>query len=139
MQFGADSSLAAQCAQVPTPDGWRPWADLDGNVPDALAKRAAALASDQSLPLGTTESFPLPGVITLIRVEPRVWGKDDKGNLVQGCFRSGSVYLPYASATGAGIRPPQVDPWSRTATVLTVASLSVGTVATLVSLHRGAK
>jgi hypothetical protein len=139
VQFGADPQLAAQCAQVPTPDGWRPWADLDGNVPDSLAKRAAALASDQSVPLGTTESFPLPGVITLIRVEPRVWGKDDKGNLVQGCFRSGSVYLPYASATGAGIRPPQVDPWSRAATYLTVASLSVGTVATIVSLHRGAK
>lgn len=136
MQFGADPSLAAQCMPVPTPDGWRPWADLDGNKPDALVKRASALAADQSVPLGTTESFPLPGVVTLIRVEPQVWGKDDKGNLVQGCFRSGSVYLPYGTGQGAGIRPPQVDGWSRAATILTVASLSVGTVATVASLRR---
>src|SRR5271169_2146032 len=137
MQFGATSNLAAQCTQAPTPDGWRPWADSDGPTPDALTKRATALAADQAVPLGTTESFPLPGVITMIRVEPRVWGKDEKGNSVQGCFRTGSVYLPYAAAAGAGIRPPQVDGWSRAATYLTVASLSVGTVATLVSLHRG--
>ena len=136
MQFGADASLATQCMPVPTPDGWRPWADLDGNQPDALVKRAAALAADQSVPLGTTESFPLPGVVTLIRVEPQVWGKDDKGNLVQGCFRSGSVYLPYGTGQGAGIRPPQVDGWSRAATILTVASLSVGTVATVASFRR---
>jgi hypothetical protein len=136
MQFGADSKLAAQCAQAPTPDGWRPWAeDADGKVPDALAKRAAAMAADQAVPLGTTESYPLPGVVTMIRVEPRVWGRDDRGNLVQGCFRTGSVYLPSLTASGAGLRPPQVDGWSRAATILTVASLSVGTVATIASLR----
>jgi hypothetical protein len=135
MQFGTDAKLAAQCVQAPTPDGWRPWADLDGNQPDALVKRATALAADENVPLGTTESFPLPGVVTMIRVEPRIWGKDEKGNFVQGCFRTGSVYLPYAAATGAGITPPQVSGWSKAATILTVASLAVGTVATIVSMR----
>lgn len=137
MQFGVDPRLAAQCAQVPTPDGWRPWiVDGDGPIPDALAKRVAALSADQAVPLGTTESYPLPGVITLIRIEPRVWGKDDKGNLVQGCFRTGSVYLPGATASGAGIAPP-VSGWSKAATILTVASLTVGTVATIASMRSG--
>lgn len=136
MQFGTDASLAAQCAQAPTPDGWRVWTDADGNKPDALVKRAAALTADQGVPLGTTESFPIPGNITMIRIEPHVWGRDDKGNLVQGCFRAAEVYLPAGSAPGAGIRPPQVDGWSRAATILTVASLSVGTVATVTSLRR---
>ncbi len=133
MQFGADASLAAQCAQVPTPDGWRIWTDADGNKPDGLVKRAAALTADQSVPLGTTESFPIPGSVTLIRIEPHVWGRDSAGNLVQGCFRVSEIYLPAGSA---GIRPPQVDPWSRAATILTVASLSVGTIATVASLRR---
>ena len=137
MQFGSDAKLAAQCAQVPTPDGWRPWADLDGAVPDALAKRRDALAADQGVPLGATESYPLPGVVTLIRVEPRIWGKDDKGNVVQGCFRSAVVYLPYATASGAGVTAPsRMSGWQKAATVLTVASLSVGTVATIVSLRK---
>lgn len=136
MQFGADPKLAAQCAQVPTPDGWRTWGDADGPIPDALAKRRDALAADQAVPLGMTESFPLPGVVTMIRIEPRVWGKDDKGNLVQGCFRTGSVFLPSATAAGAGITPP-VDGWSKAATILTVASLAVGTVATVVSMRGG--
>lgn len=140
MQFGADPKLAAQCVLAPTPDGWRPWAESsDGPVPDALTKRAAALAADQAVPLGTTESFPLPDVVPMIRVEPRVWNKDEKGNVVQGCFRNGSVYLPYATAAGAGITPPQVSGLSKAVTVLTVASLSVGTVATIVSLHRGGR
>ena len=70
VQFGAGSALAAQCPVVPTPDGWKPWfLDTDGPVPEALLARAVALAADQSIPLGTTESFPLPGVTTLIRVE----------------------------------------------------------------------
>jgi hypothetical protein len=137
VQFGSDAKLAAQCAQVPTPDGWRPWADLDGAVPDALAKRRDALAADQGVPLGATESYPLPGVVTLIRVEPRIWGKDDKGNVVQGCFRSAVVYLPYATASGAGLTAPSgMSGWQKAATVLTVASLSVGTVATIVSLRK---
>jgi len=137
MQFGADSKLAAQCVLAPTPDGWRVWSPgSDGPIPDALAKRAAALTDDQSVPLGTTESFPLPGVVTMIRVEPHVWGRDDKGNLVQGCFRATEIYLPAESGMGAGVRPPQVDGWSRAATILTVTSLSVGTVATVASLRR---
>jgi len=136
VEFGSDAKLAAQCAQVPTPDGWRPWSDAaDGPVPDALAKRAAALAGDQVVPLGTTESYPLAGVTALIRVEPRIWD-----NLAQGCFRKGIVYLPYATAAGAGVTPPStMSGWQKAATILTVASLSVGTVATVVSLRRSGK
>jgi hypothetical protein len=107
---------------------------VDGPVPDALAKRARAIAADAALPLGSTESFPLPGVTTLIRVEPRIWGHDDQGNLVQGCFRVGGVYLPSDTADGAGAAPPESDSkLNRTIGVLTVLSLAVGTVATLTS------
>ena len=135
VQFGSDAKLAAQCATAPTPDGWRPWVDeRDGIKPEGLTKRAGALAADSSVPLGTTESYPLPGVVTMIRVEPQVWGRDDKGNLVQGCFRSGSVYLP---AANAGMTLPPISGWSKAATVLTVLSLSVGTVATVVSMRGG--
>ena len=134
MQFGPDPKLAAQCAQVPTPDGWRPWIESsDGKIPDDLSKRASALAADQGVPLGMTESYPIPGVTALIRVEPRVWGKDDKGNLVEGCFRTPNVYLP---ATSGAPAVPAQNGWAKAATVLTVASLAVGTVATIVSLRK---
>jgi len=131
-QFGAGSELAAQCPQVPTPDGWRSWTDGDGPVPDALAKRATALATDASIPLGVTESYPLPGVTTLIRVEPHVWGRDEKGDLVQGCFRSTGIYLP---AAGGGITAPE-SKTAKTVGVLTAISLAVGTVATLAALGK---
>lgn len=100
-------------------------------MPDALAKRALAIASDLSVPLGATESYPLPGVTTLIRVEPRVWGRDEQGNLMQGCWRVGGIFLPSGAAAGAGITPPERDGWSRAAVVLTVVSLAVGTAATV--------
>ena len=117
-QFGAGTQLAAQCQQAPTPDGWREWlTDSDGPVPDALAARATAIAADQTVPLGTTESYPLPGVTTMIRVEPRVWGKDASGAPVQGCFRSSIVYLPVGTATGAGITAP-TDTWAKPVEIL---------------------
>lgn len=137
-QFGAGLDLAAQCQQVPVPDGWREWlTDSDGPVPTALANRAAAVATDPTVPLGTTESYPLPGVTTMIRVEPRVWSKDASGAPVQGCFRSAIVYLPSGTAAGAGVTAP-TDSLAKPIEVLTAVSLAVGTVATVVTL-RGSK
>ena len=89
------------------------------------------MAADQSVPLGTTESYPLPGVTVLIRVEPHVWGRDAQGALVQGCFRVSMAYLPIGSAAAAGITAPSDAGLSRTVGVLTVVSLAVGTTATL--------
>ncbi len=126
-QFGAGPELAAQCPRVPPPDGWRAWTDADGPVPDALLKRAQAMVTDQSLPLGSTESYPLPGVTTLIRVEPRSWGRNDKGDLVQGCFRAGGIFLPVAAPEGAGaVTPPGPSKLDRTVGILTAISLVVG-------------
>ena len=89
------------------------------------------MVADQGVPLGTTESYPLPGVTTLIRVEPRVWNRDPQGTLVQGCFRSAGLYLPSGSAAAAGITAPSDAGLSRTVGVLTVVSLAVGTTATI--------
>ena len=125
-QFGVGPDIAAQCPLAPTPDGWKAWGDPDGPIPDALAKRAQALVADTSIPLGTTESFPLPGVTTLIRVEPNAWSRNAQGNLVQGCFRAANVYLP----VGGSATPPESG-WGKAVTVLTVASLVVGIGATL--------
>lgn len=131
-QFGPGPELAAQCSRVPLPDGWRAWSEADGPVPDALAKRAAALAADTSIPLGTTESYPLPGVTVLLRAEPHVWGHDAQGNLVEGCFRAESIYLPEGTPDAAGITPPSTSSGlQKTIAVLTVASLAVGTAATI--------
>jgi hypothetical protein len=133
VQFGAGSALAAQCPRVPLPDGWRAWVEADGPVPDALATRAQAIAADQAVPLGATESFPLPGVTTLIRVEPHAWGRDAQGALVAGCFRAGAIFLPSGTADGAGITPPQESGSGKLVAGLTVASLAVGIIATLAS------
>lgn len=136
-QFGAGPDLAAQCPQAPVPDGWRNWVDADGPVPDALAKRATAIAADPNVPLGTTESYPLPGVTVLIRVEPQAWSRDAQGNLTQGCFRTGGVFLPSGSAAAAGVTAPTSDAsLSRTVGVLTAVSLAVGTVATVATLRK---
>ena len=102
---------------------------MDGPVPDVLAKRSQALVDDPSVPLGATESYPLPGVTVLVRIEPHVWTRDAQNNLIQGCFRAGVLYLPSA-APAVGSQSP-IDGWTKAATVLTVASLAVGTVATL--------
>lgn len=135
-QFGAGSALAAQCPRIDVPDGWRAWLeDADGPVPDALVKRAQAIAADPAIPLGATESYPLPGVTTLIRIEPRVWGRNEKGDLVEGCFRSTGIYLPSGAPDGAGITPP-IDGLSKTVGIFTVVSLVVGTVATLATWGR---
>jgi len=100
-------------------------------VPDALAKRATAVAADDNVPLGTTESFPLPGVTTLIRIEPRTWLRDPQGNLVEGCFRAGGIYLPSGAPPAPGVTPPTTDGLTKAVGVLTVASLAIGTVATI--------
>jgi len=131
-QFGTGPELAAQCPVAPTPDGWRSWTDADGPIPDALAKRAQAVAAVLFVALGATESYPLPGVTTLIRVEPRVWGRDAQGNLVQGCFRAAGIYLPSGAVAGAGITPPETGV-SKLISALTVGSLAVGIAATLAS------
>jgi len=130
MQFGAGPELAAQCPRVPPPDGWRSWIDADGPIPDALAKRADAMAADAALPLGVTESYPLPGVTTLIRVEPHSWGRDAQGALVQGCFRAGAIFLPSVAPAGVALTPPESG-LGKTVAVLTAVSLAVGTIATL--------
>jgi hypothetical protein len=92
-----------------------------------------ALIADESMPLGATESYPLPGVTTLIRLEPRVWGRNAEGVLVEGCFRSVGIFLPSGAPPGAGaVTPPTSDSkLAKVIGVLTVASLAVGTVATL--------
>jgi hypothetical protein len=89
-------------------------------------KRAQALIDDASLPLGTTESYPLPGVTAFLRLEPHVWSRNEKGELIQGCFRSVGIYLPDDAPEGAGVYTPEKDKWERAATILTVASLVVG-------------
>lgn len=135
-QFGAGSQLAAQCPIAPTPEGWKPWLpEADGPIPDGLAERAHAIAADLAVPLGATESYPLPGVTTLIRVEPRAWRRDDQGNLVQGCFRVGGIFLPSGAAPGSGITPPSTG-LDRTIGILTALSLVVGTAATLATWRK---
>ena len=93
------------------------------------------------MPLGTTESFPLPGITTLIRVEPRIWSRDAQNNLVQGCFRAGAIYLPSGAAAGAGqgVTAPSDASLNHTVAILTAVSLAVGTVATVATLRGGKK
>jgi hypothetical protein len=96
------------------------------------------LVEDQGVPLGTTESFPLPGVTTLIRVEPTIWMRDKGGQLIQGCFRSGGIYLPENAPAASGITAPE-STQSKIIGALTIASLSVGTLATVASLRKRKK
>lgn len=132
MQFGAGPELSAQCTRVLPPDGWRAWTDAEGPIPDGLSKRAAALAADTNIPLGVTESYPLPGVTTLIRVEPRAWAREASGALVPGCFRSAGIYLPDDAPEGAGVTAPtSTSKLDKAVGIFTVLSLVVGTVATL--------
>ena len=138
MAFGPGPQLAAQCPRVPTPDGWRPWTDEDGPIPVDLAKRAQAVSDDQNTPMGATESFPLPGVIALIRLEPRVWARDAQGNFMEGCFRATGVYLPGTTTPVSQVTPPSEDssPFAKTIGVLTVGSLAVGIIATIASWRK---
>jgi len=126
VKFGAGPELAAQCPQMAPPDGYRAWIEADGPIPDELAKRAAVLGADVTLPLGAFESYPIPGITTLMRVEPHVWGRDDKGNLVQGCFRAVGIYVPALVAAGAGLNVPSSSRLETTIQVLTAASLVIG-------------
>lgn len=130
--FGAGPELAAQCPRVSPPNGWRAWTDADGPIPEGLAQRIQAMVDDQSLPLETTENYPIPGVTVLIRIEPRVWGRDAQGNLVHGCFRSGGVYLPTGVFFAETVSPPSSSSgWDKAVNVLTVGSLAIGIIATL--------
>lgn len=137
-QFGAGPERSAQCPRVPAPDGWRPWTDADGPLPPALADRARVVAADEAVALGATESFPLPGVTALIRVEPHVWARNEQGALVQGCFRTGVVFLPSgAPAVTPPSAPPSESGAAKLVTGLTVTSLAVGIIATIASLGGG--
>lgn len=132
-QFGAGTQLAAQCPRPDAPDGYRLWdPDWDGPVPDALAQRARAMATDASTPMGAMESFPLPGVVALIRVETHVWGPDASGKLVAGCFRTAGAYLPVEKTTL--VQPlTRESPWAKAAAILTVFTVGAGIIATLTS------
>ncbi len=108
-------------------------------MPDVLAKRSKGLVDDQSVPLGTTESYPLPGVTTLIRVEPHMWSRDETGNLIQGCFRSAGIYLPSAAPSVESITAPTMSRTTKLIGGLTVVSLAAGIIATAVSLRNRGK
>lgn len=141
-EFGAGPELAAQCPpRVPIPDGWRAWTDADGPVPDALLQRSKALIDDAAIPLGTTESYPLPGVTTLMRIEPSLWGRVGNGDLVQGCFRSAGIYLPANSALVKSITEKKegISPTTKLIGGLTVVSLTVGIIATVATLRKRKK
>lgn len=137
VQFGDGPEFAARCPIAPVPDGYRPWTDADGPVPEALTKRAVALAGDPGISLGATESYPLPGVVALMRVEPRIWRRGAQDSLIEGCFRSTVLFLPSGAAAGAGITPPsESDRTAKIVGVLTAISLVVGTVATITHWKR---
>lgn len=136
-QFGAGPDFAAQCPRVTVPEGWRAWVSMDGPIPETLSQRMTALAADA--PLGATENFQIPGVTTLLRVEPHAWSQDEStGELVQGCFRGVSVYLPTGAPTTDTV-PPKEEGFSTTTKIiagLTVVSLTVGIIATVRSLRK---
>jgi hypothetical protein len=131
-QFGAGPEFAAQCPSAPPPEGWRPWIDADGPVPENLVQHAEAMAANQTIPLGTTEGHPIPGITTLIRVEPRVWARDTQGTLIQGCFRVGAIYLPSGTPAILTTAEPPMSKMSKAVMALTAVSLTVGIAATLV-------
>ena len=134
-QYGVGPEFSAQCPRAPTLDGWRPWTESDGPIPDAIVARGKALIADDRFQLGSAESFPLPGVIALLRVEPHVWGRTENGDLVQGCFRATGVYLPEPQES-----TPQTagstQTLGRTIAVLTAASLAIGIATTLIRWRR---
>lgn len=127
-QFGAGTELAAQCPRLEPPHGWRAWGAGDGPIPENVVQRALALSNDISVPLGTTESYPLPGVTALIRVEPHMW-QASTGN--QGCYHAAAVYLPHNAVAESS----NADSLAKTIALLTAASLFVGIVATLSTWH----
>ena len=91
------------------------------------------MSKDDSVALGSTESYPLPGVTALIRTEPHGWGRDDKGALVQGCFRTGAIYLPTGTLPAtAAVTPPDTG-INKAIGWLTAGSLVIGIGATLAS------
>lgn len=91
------------------------------------------MVANQSLPLGSTESFALPGITALLRVETHPWARGDDGQHVQGCFRVADVYLPADEPHRESVVAPaqSVDGLAKTIGVLTVVSLVVGTATTL--------
>jgi len=134
-QTGVGPQFAAQCPRPAPPDGWRLWNEtVDGPVPSALANRGIDMALDPGVPMGATESFPLPGVVALLRVETHVWGPDpgSAGKIVAGCFRVTGVYLPAETTTLVQPVTRESD-WTKVAAVLTAVTLSIGLAATLAS------
>jgi hypothetical protein len=103
-------------------------------------QRSKALVDDPAIPLGTTESYPLPGVTTLMRVEPSLWGRVGS-DLVQGCFRSAAIYVPAQSALVKSIEEKKEGISQTTKLIggLTIVSLTVGIIATVTSLRKRKK
>lgn len=137
MQFGADPRLATQCVLLPPPSGYRPWvAGIDGPMPPELRERARRFAAEE--PLGATlatSSSTHPPV--LIQVEPQIWQENADGSVSRGCFQVGAIYVPFTAAEK--VAPPATP--SRTKLevavgVLTVVSLTVGTLVTLSSWRK---
>lgn len=134
MQFGAGQELAAQCPRVPHPEGWRVWSEADGPVPTGLLQRAQTMVENQGLPLGATQSFPLPGVMALIMVEPRAWGRDAQGAFTPGCFRAAGIYLPaHPPRSNESTAKSSGDRLATAVNIFTVVSLGIGIVASLVT------
>jgi len=126
VSYGAGAGYAAKCPRGVIPSGYRYWNEgEDGPIPAALVARANALANDLAIPLGVTESFPLPGVTALLLVEPHTWTRDRQGNPLEGCFHACGAYVPTG---GVEPTPPvqQMSSLSKTAAVLTIVSLSAG-------------
>jgi len=133
--YGSGPAYAAQCPAPVIPAGYRYWnPDIDGPVPAPLAARAQAVASDQTVPLGATESFPLPGVTVLIVCEPHAWSTDAAGNAVEGCFHGATVFLPTGAAPPAA--PTAPSSLSTAVGVLTLVSLVAGLWLTVPELVR---
>ena len=109
-------------------------------MPDDLLARSQALVADTAIPLGTTESYPLPGVTTLMRVEPSLWGRSN-GDVVQGCFRSTGIYLPSKAPLVKSTEEKKegISPTTKLIGGLTVVSLTVGIIATVASLRKRKK
>ena len=138
MQFGAGPHLAEQCAPLPPPDGYRPWVTgIDGPMSAELRARAERFVAEE--PIGTTlvsggPSFAYP--LVLIRSEPQIWRENADGSISRGCFQASAVYVPYTATER--VTPPSTafrgpTKLEITVGVLTVVSLTVGTLVTLSS------
>ena len=133
MQFGADPRLAEQCTPLPPPEGYRPWVTgIDGPISPELRARAERFAVEE--PVGAVLATRIYGPSILIRSEPQIWRENADGSVSRGCFQVGAVYVP--STTVEKVTLPPASSMSKLEVavgVLTVISLTVGTVVTLSS------